>query len=376
MRFATMSTLADPDHRLTHDKLLDTLREQTVLADELGFETMWLGEHHFGPYGTGNIPNPILVGADLAAHTRRMRLGQLANIAVWWHPIRLAEDIAVLDHLTKGRIDVGFGRGIWPYEGPQFHPNADPRKVEENQILFRETVEIVIKAMTQEFFSHEGPNYRFPAPGTTFSHPRFPTNPTWQDGDRVVKLNVTPKPYQKPHPPLWMTVSTDQSVRTAAELGLTACYWQPPPLRLRERFRLYADIRSRREGRPFRLGENQAVMRHVCVASTSQEARQIAERGVMFSFTYNDPFRGLQVFMNPGEQVRPDMKIDWDFLASRNLLVGSPAEVADKIHELQEVCGLEYLVINHGHGWLTHDQAVRNLELFAAKVMPQFSPPS
>ena len=373
MRFATMSTLADPDHRLTHDKLLDTLREQAVLAEELGFETIWLGEHHFGPHGTGNIPNPILVGADLAAHTRRIRIGQLANIAVWWHPIRLAEDIAVLDHLTKGRIDVGFGRGIWPYEGPQFHPHADPRKVEENQILFRETVEIVIKAMTQEFFSHEGPNYRFPAPGTTFSHPRFPTDPTWQDGDRVVKLNVTPKPYQKPHPPLWMTVSTDQSVSTAAELGLTACYWQPPPLRLRERFRLYADIRSRREGRTFRPGEDQAVMRHTCVASTSQEARQIAERGVMFSFTYNDPFRGLQVFMNPGEQVSPEMKMDWDFLAGRHLLVGSPAEVADKIHELQELCGLEYLVINYGHGWLTHEQAVRNLELFAAKVMPQFS---
>jgi alkanesulfonate monooxygenase SsuD/methylene tetrahydromethanopterin reductase-like flavin-dependent oxidoreductase (luciferase family) len=360
MRFATMSTLADPDHRLTHDKLLDTLREQAVLAEELGFETIWLGEHHFGPHGTGNIPNPILVGADLAAHTRRIRIGQLANIAV-------------LDHLTKGRIDVGFGRGIWPYEGPQFHPHADPRKVEENQILFRETVEIVIKAMTQEFFSHEGPNYRFPAPGTTFSHPRFPTDPAWQDGDRVVKLNVTPKPYQKPHPPLWMTVSTDKSVSTAAELGLTACYWQPPPLRLRERFRLYADIRSRREGRPFRPGEDQAVMRHTCVASTSQEARQIAEHGVMFSFTYNDPFRGLQVFMNPGEQVRPDMKMDWDFLAGRHLLVGSPAEVADKIHELQELCGLEYLVINYGHGWLSHEQAVRNLELFAAKVMPQFS---
>src|SRR5436190_9109122 len=159
-----MSTMIDLDRRLTHDRLLDTLREQAALADEVGLETIWLGEHHFGPYGAGNSPNAILVGADLAARTKRIRIGQLANIAVWWHPIRLAEDLALLDHLTKGRIEVGFGRGIWPYEGPQFHPHADPRKAEENRTLFRETIEIVKKAWTQEFFAHEGPNYAFPAP--------------------------------------------------------------------------------------------------------------------------------------------------------------------------------------------------------------------
>src|SRR5262245_64220397 len=90
MRFALMSTLSDPKHRLPHDGLLDTLRGQVVLADEMGFETIWLGEHHFGPHGMGNIPNPILVGADLAARTTRIRIGQLANIAVWWH--RLGSD--------------------------------------------------------------------------------------------------------------------------------------------------------------------------------------------------------------------------------------------------------------------------------------------
>ena len=101
--------------------MLDNLRQQTVLAEELGFEAMWLGEHHFGPYGVGDLPNPILLGADLAARTSRIRIGQMANIAPWWHPIRLAEDLAILDNMSGGRVEVGFGRGIWPYEGPQFH---------------------------------------------------------------------------------------------------------------------------------------------------------------------------------------------------------------------------------------------------------------
>ena len=102
MRFAAVSTMIDPKKRLTQAQLLDTLREQVVMAEDMGFEAFWLGEHHFGPHGMGNIPNPILVGADLAARTKRIRIGQLANIAVWWHPLRLAEDVAVLGQPDQG----------------------------------------------------------------------------------------------------------------------------------------------------------------------------------------------------------------------------------------------------------------------------------
>ena len=230
MRFAAFTTVAASAGEATNAAdMLDNLRQQTVMAEELGFEAIWLGEHHFGPYGLGDLPNPILLGADLAARTSSIRIGQMANIVPWWHPIRLAEDLAILDNMTRGRIEVGFGRGIWPYEGPQFHHNADPRKDRENRELFRETVEIVRKIWADPFFSHEGPNYRFPADGTVFSHPSLPPDPAWQDGETVKKLRVTPRPFQQPHPPLWMTVSTDNSVSTAAEMGLNACYWQPPP---------------------------------------------------------------------------------------------------------------------------------------------------
>ncbi len=373
MRFGVFTTVADSaGEATTPAQLLDNLREQVVLAEELGYDAIWLGEHHFGPYEAGDIPNPILLGADLAARTSRIRIGQMANIAVWWHPIRLAEDLAILDNLTKGRIEVGFGRGIWPYEGPQFHPNADPRKDKENRELFREIIEIVKKVWTQEHFSHQGPNFTFPAPGTVFSHPLYPSNPKWQEGDRVVKLRVTPKPYQKPYPPLWMTVSTDRSVTTAAELGLNACYWQPPPLRVKQRMELYAKLRSEQEGRPFKLGEGQAVMRHTYVASSMEEARRDAEEGVMSAFIYNDPFRGREVFTDPGEELKPGTKLDWDFLEPRNLLVGSPDHVAERVHELQEVCHLEYLLVAYSHTGMPQKKTLRNLELFATKVMPLF----
>ena len=374
MRFAAFTTVAASAGGATNAaEMLDNLRQQTVLAEELGFEAMWLGEHHFGPYGIGDLPNPILLGADLAARTYRIRIGQMANIAPWWHPIRLAEDLAILDNLTEGRIEVGFGRGIWPYEGPQFHANADPRKDAENRELFRETIEVVRKIWSDEYFSHQGENYSFPADNTVFSHPSYPPDPAWQDGERVTRLRVTPRPYQKPHPPLWMTVSTDRSVATAAELGLKACYWQPPPLRIRQRMELYAETRSKLEGRPFSLGEDQAVMRSTYVASSMEEARRDAEAGIMSGFIFNDPFRGRQVFTNPGEELNDDVRLDWDFLEPRTLLVGSPDHVAEKIQELREVCSLECLLVEFAHGGIPQRKILRNLENFATRVMPRFT---
>ena len=376
MRFAAFTTVASSAGEATDaGQFIDNLRQQTVLAEELGFEAMWLGEHHFGPYGIGDLPNPILLGADLAARTSTIRIGQMANIAPWWHPIRLAEDLAILDNMTGGRLEVGFGRGIWPYEGPQFHPNADPRKDAENRELFRETVEVVREIWANEYFSYRGSNYSFPVDDTVFSHPRYPSNPAWQDGDRVTKLRVTPRPHQKPHPPLWMTVSTDRSVTTAAELGLKACYWQPPPRRIRQRMEIYARARSEREGRPFALGEDQAVMRSTYVASSMEEARRDAEEAVMSAFIFNDPFRGRQVFTNPGEELDPAAKLDWDFLEPRTLLVGSPDHVVERIQELQEVCNLDYLLISFAHMGMPLIKTLKNLETFATKVMPHFPAP-
>ena len=374
MKFAAFTTVAESAGEATNAAdLLDNLRQETILAEDLGYDAMWLGEHHFGPYEAGDIPNPILLGADLAARTSRIRIGQMANIAPWWHPIRLAEDVAILDNLTRGRIEVGFGRGIWPYEGPQFHPNADPRKDKENRALFRETIEVAREVWTNEYFSYKGENYTFPAEDTRFSHPLYPPDPRWLEGDRVTKLRVTPRPYQKPHPPLWMTVSTDRSVTTAAELGLKACYWQPPALRIKQRMELYAEVRSKRDGRLFTFGEDQAVMRTTYVSSSMEQARRESEAGVMSGFIYNDPFRGRFVFTNPGEELDPETKLDWDFLEPRTLLVGSPENVIEKVHELQEVCNLDYLLVAYSHSGISLSKTLKNMETFATKVMPWFS---
>ena len=136
---------------------------------------------------------------------------------------------------------------------------------------------------------------------------------------------------------------------------------------------IYAQVRTELEGRPFAVGEDQAVMRSTYVASSMEEARRDAEEGIMSSFVFNDPFRGRQVFTNPDEVLDPDVNLDWDFLEPRTLLVGSPENVVEKIQELQDVCHLDYLLVEFTHMGIPLSKTLRNLETFATKVMPRFA---
>jgi alkanesulfonate monooxygenase SsuD/methylene tetrahydromethanopterin reductase-like flavin-dependent oxidoreductase (luciferase family) len=372
MRYGFFTTLAEPDNKRPYTQILRDLREQAVFCDEAGFETVWLAEHHFGPEGMGNIPNPVLIAADLGPRTRTVRFGMCAVILPWWHPIRLAEDLATLDHLLDGRLDVSVGRGVWPREGPNFHPKADPRDADANMALFRETLDVLRKCWTEEFFRHEGPSYTFPAPTTRWSHPMFPADPRWRDGDRVVRLNVVPRPLQQPHPPLWQVCSSASSIEFAARNAMGALLWQPPPRAIRHFGQMYARLRAEAEGRPVDARRHLGVLRQVYVAPTMEQAQREARDSASFVFLYNNPFRGLAMFMNPGEQPQPGMTMGYDFLVERgNVLVGPPDYVVERLGELREVAGVDYVLLDMALPYMSQGQILGSMELFATGVMPQ-----
>ena len=150
------------------DKIIGEWRETVQLFDEAGFTAVWFGEHHFsydGNLGACVPSNPVLIGTHLATHTKRLRVGQSACILPDWHPIRLAEDLAMLDQITQGRLDVGIARGTNTSASLQFNVNADRRDQDRNYALFKETLEVLIKAWTQDAFTHKGEFYTFPQPG-------------------------------------------------------------------------------------------------------------------------------------------------------------------------------------------------------------------
>lgn len=156
--------------------------EQVVLAEELGFDCAWFTEHHFGRFG-GMLPSPQLLIAALAQRTTRIRLGTAVVLLPLHHPLRIAEETAMLDILSGGRLNVGVGRGMATQPYRIF--GTDPADAQEK---LEEQVEILLGAWTSTPFSWEGKHYAFPGPVT-----------------------LRPPPVQRPHPPLWMPTGSDTS---------------------------------------------------------------------------------------------------------------------------------------------------------------------
>ena len=253
MLFGSVFMFRDPGLSTPYDNWYEEMREYVQLMEELGFDYLWLGEHHLGLEGLGNSPNPLMVAADMASRTKNMRIGFACLVPSLWHPIRLAEDVATLDHLTEGRIEIGFGRGPWPRDTVPYHPNADPRDEPKSRQLMRENIEILVKAWTEDVFSHKGENWTFPPPGVPWNTPYAPPDPRATEDGIITKLSVFPKPYQKPHPQLWGTVSSPNSLKQTAELGFNAVTWRPSVPQIREWCEIYASIGGE-GGREFGLG--------------------------------------------------------------------------------------------------------------------------
>jgi alkanesulfonate monooxygenase SsuD/methylene tetrahydromethanopterin reductase-like flavin-dependent oxidoreductase (luciferase family) len=133
----------------------------------------------------------------------------------------------------------------------------------------------------------------------------------------------------------------------------------------------YAELRSRSEGRAIDPKQHVGVLRQIYVAPTMEEAQREGRDSASFVFLYNNPFRGLSMFMNPGETPAPGMKMGYDFLVERgNVIVGPPDYVAERLNELREVGGVEILLADMALPYLSQRQVLRSMELFATKVAP------
>src|ERR1700730_16756227 len=153
--------------------------EQIDAAENLGFDSFWATEHHFRYFG-GMLPNPQMLLAAAAQRTKRMRIGPAVTILPMHHPVRIAEDFAMVDLLSNGRLNFGAGRGMHPLEYTVF--GADFKTA---QLRLPEALDIVVRAWTDDAFEWNGKDYRYP------------------------KLAVYPKPLQKPHPPIYITANRD-----------------------------------------------------------------------------------------------------------------------------------------------------------------------
>jgi alkanesulfonate monooxygenase SsuD/methylene tetrahydromethanopterin reductase-like flavin-dependent oxidoreductase (luciferase family) len=373
MEFGYVNLLEQPPGDPYAD-LLDELREQAVLCDQGAWDHLWLGEHHFGVSGRDNTPNPFMVAADLGARTTRLRLGIAVVVLPLWHPLRAAENIALLDQMLRGRVEIGLGRASQPHEVATFNPAADPRNEQGSREVFAESLSVVRKALTEEFFSHQGKHYQLPPPGVTWaSREGVDESPEWISDGQVHHLHLVPRPYQQPHPPLWMAVSTEPSVRVVADLGIKPIVWRQGARMIKHWVDSYGEVLAEKgRGKP-NPADDWAVLRNIYVAPTMAEARRDYEEVIMGSLRYRaaDPWRALQAHLEPGEEMTDEMTLDFDFLQNRSMLCGTPDFVADKLAELESTTGIQTLLAGVGTYGLPHKKLMRCLDLFTDRVIPE-----
>ena len=362
-----------------YTEILDNARDIAIYCDKNSWNSIWCTEHHFNHEGMESTPNPLMICTDVAARTKQIRLGQACNVITFWNPIRLAEDIAALDHLSKGRVEVGIGRGVYGREAVHMNVEADLKDQAKNKRLFEETLTIMKKAWTEKFFSHKGEFYTYPSPNFIWQHDMSPPNEDFIDlkTNQIKKISVIPQPYQKPHPTLWQVVDSTGSIESAAKNGINCIMWIPTVKTLKKRFEIYKNAKSDTEKRDVPMGEGISLVRDVFVAETMEDAKRLAGRQMVDYMKWVCHWRGLGNHMDPGEEL-PQTKgkldsLNYDFLHKRNMLFGTPDYVVKKIKELQSELNLQNLLVWSSMPGVKHEDAMRSIKLFNDEVIPKIN---
>lgn len=380
-------------------QMLDEIIEVSKMAEELGFEGITFPEHHFHTEGGEMGSLPVLT-QHVINHTKRIKVGPIGYVLPGWDPLRLALEIAWLDQITKGRTLVGFARGYqarWLNQMAQhLHVGAaamntkdtQPTNDEINREAFQEVFEILKLAWAEGGFRYKGKYYQYPYPYETGT-PWPAHNWTRQYGSpgevdeagNIQLIDVVPKPYQKPHPPLFQAFSqSENTIRWAAREGLIPTILTSDPVQLRRFAEVHVE-EARAHGRNLALGENLGVFRGVYMADTREQARAIAMRGLMgtgwpgwaHDFGFTDAFRLPEDDEKYPGQPLPVSEVRMErFERAHFTLVGNADDVRREMDLLVETANPEWFIWQSDQGYLPVEDIKRMLDRFGREVMPHY----
>jgi len=307
--------------------------EEVTRAEALGFDSVWMEEHH--SVANHYWPSPLTVLAGFATRTSRVTLGTDIAVGAFHHPVRLAEDVAMLDVMSGGRVTLGVAIG---YKPDEFALYGVP--LEKRGARFEEQVAVMKGLWTGERVSFKGAYY-------------------------TVEGRLEPAPVQKPHPPLWIGGWGDITLRRAATL---ADNWIPGPT---------ADLTRLLQGKKQFLanraaaGRAQAITewpltRDVIIADTDQEARALAEAHIMVAYRREYAGGWRHPFIDAS------IATDLDKLMEDRFIIGGPDQCIAKIRRFVEAYGMTHLICRTFFPGMPHAHIMRELELLAKEVMAAF----
>jgi alkanesulfonate monooxygenase SsuD/methylene tetrahydromethanopterin reductase-like flavin-dependent oxidoreductase (luciferase family) len=309
MKIGVLQFFSWPGRHGPLEEVYSRALERIEIMDRTGFDAVWLAEHHFTTFSV--CPSVHMLGVAAAARTKTLKIGTAVSLAALYHPLRLAEEVALLDVLSGGRVCWGAGRGFAPSEFNAF--GVPPA---ESADRFREAVEIVLKAWTQDRLSHESAHFRF---------------------DNV---EVLPKPLQRPHPPVWMAATSPPAIDWAASRGFSI---------MMDPHGSFADMAGKRRHYVERLsaagfsaeGRDIPTARLMALAPTMAEAEAVARRGAQWLV---DAYAGPQHQKTLQTARDYHGKAPVDFYVDDVIIHGTPDSVRDRIAELKEEMSLNYLM--------------------------------
>lgn len=321
------------------------------LADELGYHHVKTVEHYFTPYG-GYSPDPVTFLAAAAARTRRVRLVTGAVIPAFSHPIKLAGKLAMLDNLSHGRLDVGFGRAFLPPEFEAFQISMD-----ESRARFDEGIEVCRRLWSEENVVWQGRFHQFGP------------------------VTMLPRPYQRPHPPILVATATTPASCVAAGrsgYGLMMVPSINKPEKLQEMLALYRKSREEAGHDPEAGDVHFSYSCYVAADST-----QAYERGKLYSENTHQKlvdavadWAKTRSADYPGYENIVERVGRGDFdksLAEDKVMVGTPDEVAARLRRVRDWYGDVTISLQVISGNMPYEESASTMRLFAAEVLPRFT---
>jgi alkanesulfonate monooxygenase SsuD/methylene tetrahydromethanopterin reductase-like flavin-dependent oxidoreductase (luciferase family) len=330
MKLGVLQFFSWPERRVDLATVFVRALERIEIMDRTGYDAVWLAEHHFSGFSV--CPSVHMVGTLAAARTKRLRIGTAVSLAPFYHPLRLAEEVALLDVLSGGRVNWGAGRGFARVEFTAF--GVPP---EESASRFHETVEIVLRAWTDEKLNFAGQHFRFE------------------------EVEVLPKPAQLPHPPVWMAASSESAIDWAAGRGFSILmdpHSSGPEIGVKRR--RYAE---KLVGAGFSEdGRDIPIARLVAIADNAGKAMGVARSGaewILNSYLSAQHRPVMQGSFTPAGVDPVQRYLD------EVILHGTPDKIGDDILRLREEIGLDYLLCAP----LSH----QSFMLLTEKVLPRLA---
>ena len=333
MKFGLYSSIANPPHGEGLDRCVDDVIEEAQLAEEKGFDSCFFGEHHQDK--DGFLPSPLIVATAVAPTTTRLRVGTSVILLPLHHPVRVAEDVITLDIVSKGRVVLGVGIG---YQAADFQAFGVP--IDQRVGLFEEGVEVIRRCWSGQPFSFRGEHYDLEG------------------------VKVSPRPFQKPSPPLWIGASTLPGARRAGRLA--DAFVAGPSADMQGTLRLLDVYREAaiEAGRQPQV----VLMRDAWVAPTRAEADSMYGPEVLAAYRYYWQ-SGLSEFRT----IKSEAGFTLDNLARDRLILGEPEECVGEFLRWKEAAGVDYFLLRlrHAHsGGPAHERIMESITMFGEEVLP------